>query len=114
MTMEPSLEQIGEWYEVASEMARAGKNLPYLFGQAVRLAYQAGADAELDACCEWVDEKPEDYGIDGSILYDARRPNPPSLKGQALHCMELLQHTGALSEDEHSVVVQALESLSDD
>jgi hypothetical protein len=49
------------------------------------LAYAAGADQELEACCEWL------IGWDtcegerlASLLREGRRPKPPSLKEQAL------------------------------
>jgi hypothetical protein len=53
--------------------------------------YQRGADAELEACCEWLERDP--YGlltqasrgaIAGILRSTARRPKPPSLKEQAL------------------------------
>jgi hypothetical protein len=39
-----------------------------------------GADSELEACCELMD----DWGLDEADLRAARRPKPPSLKEQAL------------------------------
>ena len=50
----------------------------YILAQAA----QWGADQELEACCEWLDERTV---INGSTaLRLARRPKPPSLKEQAL------------------------------
>ena len=45
-------------------------------------AVQWGADQELEACCEYM----QHVGFHGfaTILRDARRPKPPSLKEQAL------------------------------
>ena len=43
--------------------------------------FQAGADQELEKCCEWVGANTDGYGSD---LRAARRPKPPSLKEQAL------------------------------
>ena len=45
-------------------------------------AYRAGADQELEACCEWLDKRqlaasPEYFAKD---LLLARRPKPPSLR----------------------------------
>lgn len=45
-------------------------------------AYQAGADHELQACCEWLQDP--DLNVDTYKLRAARRPKPPSLKEQAL------------------------------
>jgi hypothetical protein len=45
-------------------------------------AAQWGADAELEACCEWLSGCGcESYGRE---LRAARRPKPPSLKDQAI------------------------------
>ena len=49
-------------------------------------AYQDGADAELKACCEWVQR---DYpNIGGSALRAARRPKPPNLAEEALKALQ--------------------------
>ena len=46
---------------------------------------QHGADQELEACCEWLEDvicdDPQDTAKE---LRDVRRPKPPSLKEQAL------------------------------
>ena len=55
---------------------------------AIRLAYQAGADQELQACINFVYDNelcdPDFY----NNLRTARRPSPPSLKEQALEALE--------------------------
>jgi len=48
--------------------------------------YQAGADAELEACCEWVDWKCS--GSLARLLRNDRRPKTPSLKEQALQALD--------------------------
>jgi hypothetical protein len=74
---------------------------------AVYIATQAaqwGADQELEACCEWLDER---VVLNGSTaLRHARRPKPPSLKEQAL---------AALKDDDIDVYLirRALEALPD-
>ena len=72
-------------------------------------AYQAGADAELEACCEWMASKltserkiPE--------LRAARRPKLQSLKEQAL---EILEDTN-LDSAHYNIILRALEALSND
>ena len=55
---------------------------------AIALAYQAGSDMELEACCEWLGDAPVVYNDNddlhpGSYLRDARRPKM-SLKEEAL------------------------------
>jgi len=72
-------------------------------------AAQWGADQELDACCEWIQEF---YKTECWVTHDlkhfraARRPKPPSLKEQAL---------AALEDDDIDVYLirRALEALDD-
>jgi hypothetical protein len=52
-------------------------------------AAQWGADQELEACCEWLQDP--DLNVDTYKLRTARRPKPPSLKEQALKALQALQ-----------------------
>jgi len=56
-------------------------------------AYQAGADAELEACCKWLGAQWFNARSKGfpAELRAARRPKPPSLKEQGLQALEALQ-----------------------
>ncbi|NBX48532.1 hypothetical protein EBT25_01100 [bacterium] len=55
-------------------------------------AFQAGADLELEACCEWLRSSLPGYDKHyADYLHAARRPKPPSLKKQALAELELLR-----------------------
>ena len=80
-------------------------------------AYQAGADAELEACCEWV---AEESPVASEELRAARRPKPPSLKEQALKILEDLEGPGypwvptELDADQQALVRRALEALPND
>ena len=70
-------------------------------------AYAAGADQELEACCHEV----QALYSGGSRLRAARRPNPPSVKEQAL---ETLKYPKDLwSEAEVETIRRALEQLND-
>jgi len=80
-------------------------------------AAQWGADQELEACCEWLQDP--DLNVDTYKLRTARRPKPPSLKEQAL---EALRHAPGpdypnpitlLTADEHALIRRALEQLDD-
>ena len=51
----------------------------------INRAYSAGADQELEACCEWL--KLEGHEHEHEALRAARRPKPPSLKEQALEAL---------------------------
>ena len=53
-----------------------------------RCAAQWGADQELEGCCKWLPKLPPWSAED---LRKHRRPNPPSLKKQALHDLEALE-----------------------
>ncbi len=55
----------------------------------INSAYAAGADQELEACCEWL----RNDGWSGSVsrLHAARRPKPPTLAEQALDQYERIE-----------------------
>ena len=76
-------------------------------------AAQWGADKELEACCEWLRGE-YDWGLAAALRLDAeRRPDPPSLKEQALSELNLTADPdGAeLSRTQVELIRQALESL---
>ena len=84
-------------------------------------SYQAGADQELEACCEWLGDAPVVYNDNGdlhpgSYLRDARRPKPPSLKEAALALIdECTDPEGDYLDDNAlSIIRRALEALPDD
>ena len=65
--------------------------------RAIEAAFQAGADQELEACCEWLRHDLDAYELVGlrAVYLDhnlraARRPKPPSLKEQALEDLDSL------------------------
>jgi len=53
-------------------------------------AFQAGADQELDACCEWFVRDWTDIETTNK-LRAARRPKPPTLKEQAIKDLDDLE-----------------------
>ena len=83
------------------------------------IAHQAarwGADQELEACCEWLETGPYGFSIEATApsltkrLRSARRPNPPSLKEQALEEVGVFEGMGTCNID---IIRRALESLPD-
>jgi len=71
-------------------------------------AYQAGADAELEACCEWlkdVDEVADELRL-------ARRGAPISLKERAFKALKAVAAMTETPED-IKIIRQALEQLDD-
>ena len=71
-------------------------------------AAQWGADQELEACCEWLQDP--DLNVDTYKLRAARRPKPPSLKEQAL---EVLERSCFVNPRDAITIRRALEQLDD-
>jgi hypothetical protein len=74
-------------------------------------AFQAGADQELEACCEWLENQPQWM----EDLRSARRPRPPSLKEQALKTLQRLSKDGFpcnyQEDSDWDTIRRALEAL---
>ena len=80
----------------------------YILAQAA----QWGADQELEACCEWLDERTV---INGSTaLRLARRPKPPSLKEQALAELGDVYDKDKIDDTTYDTIRKALEALPND
>ena len=80
---------------------------------AFTLAYRAGADQELEACCRWLPKLPPWSAND---LRKHRRPKPPSLKEQALTELEEILdelHDTPGSAFTTDAIRRALEALDD-
>ncbi len=86
-----------------------------------RQAAQWGADQELEACCEEMKSLPSPLGIPfgemaSNALRNARRPQSPSLKEQALLALSHLLDGAAHSMDTTEpadYIRRALEQLDD-
>ena len=78
-------------------------------------AYAAGADQELEACCEWLCSSSGNYYADIAVkLRTARRPKPPTLKEQALDELDLIpthDNEGRTLGADVSIIRRALEAL---
>ena len=74
-------------------------------------AAQYGAGQELEACCEWL--KLEGHEYEHEALLAARRPNPQSLKEQALDELYISFDRGYLKEGAADTIRRALEALPD-
>jgi hypothetical protein len=77
-------------------------------------AYQAGADQELEACCEWLKDTAH-VGIDFELI-NARRPKPLSLKKVAYDALDTYIYGNPDPKDKESTynaIRRALESLPD-
>ena len=74
-------------------------------------AAQWGADQELEACCDWLDERTVPNG--STALRTTRRSKPPSLKEQALEVVTGLEKRWDLQCD-LACLRRALEALPND
>ena len=88
------------------ELVEQWAHLPADWNTVAFLIAQWGADAELEACCEWLSVPCPSYGRE---LRNARRPKPPSLKQQAL----LVLDDANLDAAHHNILLRALEQLDD-
>jgi hypothetical protein len=99
----PSPELVQQWVDLLSQGSM----------KAFTVAYQAGADQELEACCQWL--KLEGHEHEYIELRAARRPKPPSLKEQALKRLESLEKLAeAMGHDSDDTIRRALEALPND
>jgi hypothetical protein len=102
----PPPELVHQWVDMLSSRS----------DQAVfTMAAQWGADQELEACCEWL-ECNYNYPQVNHPLRGARRPEPLSLKEQALSELEEIMtelHDETGSAFTASAIRRALEALDD-
>jgi len=82
----PPPELIEDWIEIAKPEPWKRPPDPNVL---CTLAAQWGADQELEACCEWLDDP--DLNVDTYKLRAARRPKPPGLKEEALEALKSLK-----------------------
>ena len=73
-------------------------------------AAQWGADQELEACCEWL-ECNYNYPQVNHPLRAARRPEPPSLKEQALEALQFVDEKLDLPLHNHCNAIHAIHTI---
>ena len=99
---------------IATQAANWGADQQlHLDAEQIKQAWQKGADQELEACVNYVDNTIS--GNKARALRAHRRPKPPSLKEQALQELDLLKAdatTHGLGFDAPAIR-RALESLPD-
>ena len=100
----PPSEPFRQWED---DILNERENVDLVLDRAYRTGFNAGANAELEACCEWLaSETPEPYI---NALRAARRPNPPSLKEQALALID--SNSPYLDDAAMGIIRRALEAL---
>jgi hypothetical protein len=116
ITLPPEL--FAEWLAKAKRL-HPGESTGFIAGEVARLAYQAGADQELEECCEAIRDRKwfgdPSYRI--AELRAARRRKPPSLKEQALQALsEAVKMADdvppeGICSDQADIIRHALEQL---
>ena len=105
-------ELLAQWED---DILESRDNVDYVLDCAWRNGFQAGADQELEACCEWFQEfyKTETWvDLDLKTFRAARRPKPPSLKDQALKALDNIS-IASFEQDAANTIRYALEQLDD-
>lgn len=114
----PPKELLKQWEDDWSEER---EHADVLLVNAYAAGALAGADAELEACCEWLEQNQGRWDIPVS-LRTARRPKPPSLKELALEAMREMQiepciingvDINAAVRAKYDTICRALEQLPD-
>lgn len=83
--------------------------------QLAAMAFQAGADAELEACCEWLDfQKLAKHERMVPYLRAIRRPKPPSLNEVALQMLSTIERDAHYLPEITDTIRRALEALPND
>ena len=103
----PPRELVEQWTSLANE--EEGQEV---WSSIAAQAAQWGADKELEACCEWLRGE-YDWGLAAALRLDAElRPDPPSLKEQALALLDKAEDP-SWDINDFSIVRKALEQLND-
>ena len=102
--------------EIVEQWREEWEALPRRYPETCQFRYVAtqaaqwGADQELEACCEWLRGE-YDWGLAAALRLDAElRPDPPSLKEQALALLDKAEDP-SWDINDFSIVRKALESL---
>ena len=86
-------------------------NVDHVLDCAWRNGFQAGADQELEACVNYIDNNMS--GNKAREFRAIRRPKPPSLKEQALAVLDHTPKGWGLAEVDLDTIRRALEALDD-
>ncbi len=98
------------------ELVRQWWEDPCSFEDSIKQAARWGADQELEACCEWLQDGFGDIGDFPEKLRAARRPKPLSLRELALASVKRFEESGEFFSDqmrELEFIRKALEQLDD-
>ena len=106
ITPPPAL--IDQWWKEAKQNAKYDEPIgPLVATQAA----QWGADQQLEECCEWL-RREYDWGLAAALRLDAElRPDPPTLKEQAMEALERMHQLPTLEDS--FIIRRAIEQLPD-
>jgi hypothetical protein len=104
----PPPELVQQWWEESNHRQYTGSEAE---DYVVSMAAQWGADQELEACCEWF--KTEGWNAcHPKALVATRRPQPLSLKEQALNMLDKFSSGELVAADKMvDTIRRALEAL---
>jgi hypothetical protein len=106
----PSPELFKQWED---DILNKRDNVDHVLDCAWRNGFQAGADAELEACRLWVSENESIY--DAEELVEYRRPKPKTLKEMKERGLKALGECYAyIPDDLYHEIKKVIESLPDE
>ena len=109
-SIQPSPELVSQWFLGAKAMP-----VDQWVTDVATKAAQWGANQELEACCEWLDERTVLNG--STALRTTRRPKPPSLRKQAYDALDTYIYGEPDPKDKertYNTIRRALEALPND
>lgn len=107
-SMQPTPEDFSLWLAQACNRYLAGRSGDIL-GHVASMAFSAGAEAELEACWEFLGNGPCGLSVTtgrdvSRALLKARRPGPPPLQQQALDTIATALAAGRLTPAEAAMI----------
>ena len=102
----PPPELFKQWED---DILNERENVDVVLDCAWKNGYRAGADQELEACCEWLiaNDNPR-WAV---ALQEGRRPKPPSLAEEALEAID--EEQADITLVNYKVIRAALERLQE-
>ena len=110
----PPPERFKQWED---DILNERDNVDHVLDCAWKDGFLAGADQELEACCEYIGGEGKWFDNPWHRLAElraARRPKPPSPKEEALRVLENLIETRRIVDPEYQALRHALEALPND
>ena len=107
ITPPPPQDKLVRWED---DILNERENVDFVLDWAWKDGFRAGADQELEACCEWFQELYKS----GDVLRAARRPKPPTLNSIALQMLGTIERDAHYLPEITDTIRKALEALPND